>query len=131
MIVFITSLAAIFIILPVLLYALVYYIMKQWTKNHRKAKGAAINLTTFVLILSVHYLILTIWSKSLLWVIILFILFTAIVFTFIYWKVKEEVNYAKVFKGFWRLNFLLFSAIYISLLIYGAASRAVEAIIFG
>ncbi|MCJ8006168.1 DUF3397 domain-containing protein [Lederbergia wuyishanensis] len=131
MLFFLTSLAAIFIILPVLFYALVFYSTKYWSKNNRKAKSVAINITTFILIFSVHYLILTIWSKSLLWMIILFILLTAIVFTFVYWKTKEEIHYRKVFQGFWRLNFLLFSAIYICLLIYGAASRAVEAIMFG
>ncbi|MCR2820821.1 DUF3397 domain-containing protein [Lederbergia panacisoli] len=130
MLVFLSSLAALFIILPVLLYALVFFIMKQWTKSHQKAKSAAINITTFILIFSVHYLILVIWSKSFLWMIILFILLTAIVFTYIYWKVKEEIDYGKVFQGFWRLNFLLFSVVYIGLLLYGAASRAIEAVMF-
>ncbi|MBW8348641.1 DUF3397 domain-containing protein [Bacillus sp. IITD106] len=130
MLALLSSLAAIFVILPVLLFVLVFFIVKLLTNSQKKAKGAAINITTFVLIFSVHYLILVIWSKSLLWLIILFVLLTAILFTYVYWKVKEEIDYGKVFQGFWRLNFLLFSAIYIGLLIYGAASRAIEAVMF-
>ncbi|MBS4177221.1 DUF3397 domain-containing protein [Lederbergia citrea] len=124
-----SSLAAIFVTLPVLLYILIFILTKQLTNNHRKAKSAAMNATTIVLIFSVHFLILAIWAKSLIWIIFLFMLITAIVFTYIYWKIREEIVYPKVFLGYWRLNFLLFSVLYIALLLYGAATRAIQAVL--
>src|SRR6185312_932616 len=100
--------------------------MRKWTKNGRMARNFAINSTTVVLIFSVHFIIFAIWAKSMLFLILLFMLVTAITFTYIYWKVREEINYPKVFLGFWRLNFLLFSVIYIGLLLYGTISRAIH-----
>lgn len=123
-----STVAALFITLPVLLYFIVFIVTKQWTKNHRKAMSAAINFTTFILIFSVHFLIVAIWARSFIWVIILFMLSTAIVFTFIFWKTKEEIVFPKIFTGVWRLNFLLLSAVYVGLLLYGAASRALDAV---
>jgi hypothetical protein len=46
-------------------------------------------------------------------------LFAAVIFTVIHWKVKQEINIPLIFKGFWRFNFLLFFSAYIVLLVFG------------
>lgn len=121
---FFSSAAALFITLPILFYILVFTVIKQLTRNHRKALNAAIYLTTFILIISVHFLIMTIWETSYLFVIILFMLVTAVFFTFLHWKTREEIIYGKVFAGYLRLNFLMFSVFYIGLLLFGIITRA-------
>lgn len=126
---FLSTVAALFITLPILLYILIFYSMKQWTKNRRRSMNAAINLTTPMLIISVHFIITAIWSRSNIWGIILFMLILGIVFTYIYWKSRDEIYYSKLFLGYWRLNFLIFSVVYIVLLVYGTTSRAIEAVI--
>jgi hypothetical protein len=123
-----SSLAALFITLPALLYFIIFIPLKIVTKNKRKAMNAAVNVTTFSLIFSIHFLILAIWNQSLFWVIALFMLITAVSFTILYWRIREEIIYPKVFLGYWRLNFLLFSVIYIGLLLYGITTRAIEAV---
>lgn len=125
---FFSSAAGLFITIPFLFYILLFTIIKQITKNHRLALNSAINATTFVLIISVHLIILTIWDRSLLALIILVMLVLAIMFTFYHWKTKEEIHYRKVFIGFWRFNFLVFSLLYISLILFGIISRAKEAL---
>lgn len=128
---FVSTVAALFITLPILLYTIVFFAAKQWTKNSRRSMNAAINITTPLLIFSVHFLIIAIWSSSHIWGIMLFMLILGVVFTFIYWKSRDEIYYPKLFLGYWRLNFLVFSAAYIVLLVYGTTSRAIEAVTSG
>ncbi|MFT8323034.1 MAG: DUF3397 family protein [Bacillus sp. (in: firmicutes)] len=42
-----------------------------------------------------------------------------IILVILHWKIKEEINYKKVFRGFWRINFLLFFCMYLFLMTYG------------
>jgi len=118
-----SSIIATFVTIPLLGYIIVFVISKLVTKQHRKAVRIALDVTTFLLIISVHYCIIAIWGFSLLWVILLIMILVAILFVIIHWKFKQEIHFAKVFKGFWRFNFLLFSCAYVILLIYGLVSR--------
>lgn len=114
-----SSAAALFIMLPILFYALIFTVVKQLGRNHRRAVSAAVYSTSIVLIFSVHFLIETIWGESYLAMIILFLLVIAVLFTFVHWKVREEIIYSKVIGGYLRLNFLLFSLFYVGLLLTG------------
>ncbi|RIW36311.1 DUF3397 domain-containing protein [Bacillus salacetis] len=123
---FISGVAAIFTLAPFLGYLAAFIIMKQLSGNHRKAVNAAVNITTFLLIISVHFIILAIWDKALVWVLLLILLIGTGILSIIHWKVKEEIVFRKVIKGGWRLSFLLFSTAYIVLLFYGIASRIAQ-----
>ncbi|WP_153124243.1 DUF3397 domain-containing protein [Peribacillus tepidiphilus] len=116
-------LVATFITIPVLGYIVFFVISKQITKNHRKAVQASIDLSTILFICSVHYLIKAIWGLSLIWVIILTMLIMAIIVVLVHYKVKEEIVLDKIFKGFWRVNFLLFFCAYLLLVLYGMIVR--------
>ncbi|WP_071395438.1 DUF3397 domain-containing protein [Bacillus tuaregi] len=120
---FFSSIIATFVTIPLLGYIIVFVISKLITKQHRKAVRIAIDVTTFLFILSVHYFIMAIWDTSFLWVILIIMLLVAIVFVIVHWKVKHEIHFSKVFKGYWRFNFLLFGFIYIILIIYGLVHR--------
>jgi hypothetical protein len=116
-------LVATFITIPILGYIVFFVISKQITKNHRKAVQASIDLSTILFICSVHYLIKAIWGLSLIWVIILTMLIMAIIVVLVHYKVKEEIVLDKIFKGFWRVNFLLFFCAYLLLVLYGMIVR--------
>lgn len=115
---------------PILGYLLVFIISKQIIKNHRRSVRLAIDVTTLLLIVSVHFLIQTIWNQSLFWVILIVLLLIAITFAILHWKVKEEINIKKVLLGFWRFSFLLFSLAYLFLVIYGLFIRIFGLIIY-
>lgn len=125
---FLSSFISIFIMLPFLGYFLSFILVKQLTKNHRRAVSIAIDITTLILIISVHFLIKGIWGQSLLWLIILIILMIGLVFVIFYRSVRDEIEYSRVFKGFWRLNFLFFTTIYIILFVYGMTSRILDSV---
>lgn len=119
----ISSFFATLITIPLLVYILIFVIVKKLTKNHRKAVHLALDLSTIFFILSVHFLVLTIWERSYFSYIFIFMLICAIIFVIINWKVKGEIVITLFFKGFWRFNFLIFFMAYIGLTIYGVVQR--------
>jgi hypothetical protein len=118
-----SAFVATLITVPMIGYLAVFIISKQITGNHRRSVNLAIDTSTFLLVLSVHFLIMTIWEKSFLWLILLILFALAALFVWIHWKYKEEIILPKVFKGFWRFNFLLFFSAYIILVIFGLFQR--------
>jgi hypothetical protein len=119
---FISGLAAVFTLAPFLGYLTAFILMKQISGNHRKAVNTALNITTFLLIISVHFIILVIWDKPFIWVLLLMILTGTGILSIVHWRIREEIIFRKVIKGGWRLSFLIFSTAYIILLVYGIAS---------
>ncbi|RLQ95840.1 DUF3397 domain-containing protein [Falsibacillus albus] len=125
---FLSDVAAAFVTIPFLGYLIVFIVVKQITKNHKQAVRSAIDMTTLLLFISVHFMISAIWEHSYLWLLIIFALSLGVVFVFIYWKMKGEVVISKVLRGYWRLNFIVFFLAYVLLLIYGITFRVVEAV---
>lgn len=120
---FFSSIIATFVTIPLLGYIIVFVICKLVTKQHRKSVRMAIDVTTLLLILAVHYFIIAIWDISLLWVILLIMLFVAVIFVIVHWKIKHDIQFSIIFRGYWRFNFLLFSFFYIILIVYGLFYR--------
>ncbi|MBP2240024.1 hypothetical protein J2Z40_000577 [Cytobacillus eiseniae] len=116
---FFSSIIATFVTIPLLGYLLVFIVSKQITKHHRRSVHIALDSSTFLLIFSVHYLIITIWEQNFFWIIILSLLIIAIIFVLIHWRVKQEINFQRVFRGYWRFNFLLFFMAYVTLTVIG------------
>lgn len=109
--------------LPVLFFYLVYIVTVKLNKNKKKAFRLAVDASTIVFIASVHFLIIEVWGKSLLWLIFVLILIVAIVFTIINWKITEEIQPRRLIRGVWRFNFMLFFVIYFFLAFYGLVLR--------
>lgn len=118
-----SAFVAALITVPMIGYLAVFIISKQITGNHRRSVNCAIDFSTFLLVLSVHFLIITIWERSYFWLILLVLLVLAALFVWIHWKFKKEIVLPKVFKGFWRFNFLLFFTVYIILVLFGLVQR--------
>jgi len=120
-----SSILTVLFTLPFLGALLVFLIIRTWTRNTRKSLHKALDYTTILFIISVHFLIVTLWEKSFFWLIILVMILIAMVFVLVHWKLKEEIIVRKVLKGFWRFNFILFFLAYITLILYGVVSRAI------
>ena len=120
-----SSVLTVLFALPILGSILVFLFGKVITKNSRRSLHIALDYTTILYIISVHFLIVTIWEISLFWLIILIMIVIAMMFVLVHWKVKEEIILQKVMKGFWRFNFMLFFLVYIALTFYGVISSVV------
>jgi predicted lysophospholipase L1 biosynthesis ABC-type transport system permease subunit len=121
-----STIIAIFVLIPFLGYFISFILAKEIMKNHRKAVHLAIDVTTFLLIVSVHFIVIAIWQTSYLWLIFLIICSIGVLFAIMYWNAKGEIHYPKVLRGFWRLNFLLFFTAYITLMITGLILRILD-----
>lgn len=119
----VSGIFALFVVAPLISYIVAFIICKKITKKHRRSVRFAIDFSTIFFIFSVHYLAVTIWEKSFFWYIIIFVLCAGMIFTIYHWKVDQEVVFSKVFRGFWRLNFLVFLFVYLGLMVYGIVQR--------
>lgn len=121
---FISSIITIFLTVPLLGFFIIYVLNKFITKNTRKSFHKALDYSTILFIIAVHFLLITIWGKSFFGLILLVLLVIAMFFVVIHWKIKGEIIFTKVFKGFWRFNFLIFFLAYISLTVFGILRSA-------
>ncbi|KMJ58532.1 hypothetical protein AB685_11695 [Bacillus sp. LL01] len=122
---FVGTLATI-VTVPILALIMFYIIARFITKNNKRSFHVAIDISTFFFISAVHFLIIIIWDQSLLWVIFTVLLGIATLMVLLNYKIKEEIHFGKVLKGFWRCNFLLFSFTYFCLTILGVVKRVYE-----
>lgn len=109
--------------LPLLAFYLIYLVSVKTTKDKKSSLKLAVDISTVSFIAAVYFIAFEIWSQSLLWLILLIILVAASIFTFIHWKVSEDIQFLKLVKGIWRLNFLLFFVMYFILSLYGLYIR--------
>jgi Protein of unknown function (DUF3397) len=119
----IAHLVAAFVTLPLLSFFLVYFFARKLLKRKRKSFYAAVNASTLFFIIAVHFLLAVLSGKSYLWHIVFFLLIMHMLIAIGYWRKKEDFHFSAVFRLFWRANFLLFSTLYFSLLVYGIIVR--------
>ncbi|MCA1029966.1 DUF3397 domain-containing protein [Bacillus timonensis] len=113
------------ITLPVIGFLLFYIIFKWVMKNDRKSFLYSVDLSTLLLVLSVHFLIVSLTGKQYLWLIIMALISIFLGFLFLHLKYQKEIVLKKVFKGFWRFTFLLFLFTYLILFIVGLTNRII------
>lgn len=119
------GLFATLITIPFIGFILVYLFSIMVIKSKKKSFFVSVDITTFFLIISVHYLLLIIIGKSLFWLILLVLLISIGLFTIVNWKMTQVLDTAKIFKGFWRFTFLLFFVVYFVLFITGMVQRII------
>lgn len=113
------SFISLIVIIPMLGYLLVFSISKTVTNNHRQSVLLAVDCTTFLLIIAIHFLSKTIWERSFLPFIILLILIIAASYAIYYWRTRDDMEIVKILRGCWRANFLIFFVLYILLFFIG------------
>ncbi|AST92153.1 MULTISPECIES: DUF3397 domain-containing protein [Sutcliffiella] len=122
----VASIIATFVTIPIFTWFLLYFISRSITKNNKRSFQMATDYSTFFFILAVHYLIVIIWDRSLLWLILIVLIIIATVIVLVHYRINQEIKFRKVWKGFWRTNFLLFFFLYFSLAFFGLIKRMTE-----
>ncbi|MBU9720453.1 MULTISPECIES: DUF3397 domain-containing protein [Bacillaceae] len=111
--------AATLVTVPLLGLYLVYLVAVKSTRNKLFSIKLAVDCTTLLFMIAVYFIILQIWNLSLTWLFILFFLLSGIIFTFVHWKLYEDINIQKVMKGVWRFQFFVFFFLYFVLIFLG------------
>jgi ABC-type iron transport system FetAB permease component len=123
MINFFAGIAATFVTVPVLGFILVYLISRFIMKNNRKSFFLSVDITTVFFLIAVHYLLLVIVGKSMLWLIFLILVFSILLTGFVTWRKSHEIDMVKVLKKSWRFVFLASTFAYFLLLLIGLVQR--------
>ncbi len=123
---FLAGTLATIVTVPIFAMFAIYFITRFVTGSNKKSFHVAVDASTVFFIIAVHFLIIIIWEKSLLGVILTMLLAIATVMVLAQYKIREEIRFGKVFKGFWRLNFLLFFLAYFLLAAFGVIKRIYE-----
>lgn len=114
-----SSIYGIIVIFPIVGYIIAFIISKLVLKNHKRAVFLAIDITTFIMIFSVHHIVKVVFNQSFFWlIIIIMLIFAAILVLYVY-KTKGEIEYEKIFKSIWRMYFLLLLVTYVLLIFIG------------
>lgn len=122
----ITVFFATIVTVPIFALFLFYAFARYITKNNKRSFHVAVDTSTLFFILAVHFLVVIIWERSYLWIIMMILLAIATVMVITHYKIKQEIQFKKVFKGFWRFNFLLFFFAYFCLALFGVIKRIYE-----
>ncbi len=110
---------SIFLYAPYLIYLIVFIVVKKMSARHRTAVSTGIHATNPFLIGSVYFLILYIWDLSMFWVLCLLIAVIGILSAFYIRSKKDDFTFGHILKSTWRLSFLVFVLLHVSLVIAG------------
>ncbi|MFY3793506.1 DUF3397 family protein [Ureibacillus sp. MALMAid1270] len=118
------------ILFPIILFAVIYFICRKGKVSKVKSFGFASDVTTFVLFLSVPLIINSLWEVKLGVYVICIAILIAIIFTYIEWKTKKEIEIIALLKKIWRVLFLILIILYILLWIVGIVYKIITYIFY-
>lgn len=112
---------AIVTVLPLIGFAIVYFVLILWRRDRRLAIRWAVNITNFLLIHAVIVAYSVIWPEawSAWWWIIGFYVVVISLLAWLQMKLKGKLSLKKVSFFAWRLTFLFFGFAYLVLITTG------------
>ncbi|ANX12179.1 hypothetical protein ABE41_009180 [Fictibacillus arsenicus] len=116
-----------FITVPFLVFFVVNMSIYKVTRKKRKAFKISTDVTTLFLFLSIERMTVEIWGQSYYWVLIILFISGCVLFTLLIWKNDLDMPLGKIFRLNWRLQFLLLTFGYFSLMAYGIIDRILKA----
>lgn len=120
---FIINFIGLIVTVPIIATWIVYLISVKMYRHKWKAVHNAVNWTTILYIIAVGTLVKEIFGISFFGIILVIIISIYTIIVIAQWKIYTEVIFSKAFKVFWRICFLLFSMLYICLILIGIYLR--------
>jgi Ca2+/Na+ antiporter len=114
------------ITVPYLVLFIVKMTIYKFTRKRRKALKAGTDATTFFLFFAIERMTIEIWGQSYYWVLIILFIAGCVMFTLFIWKNDLDLSIRKIIRLNWRLQFLLLTIGYFSLMTYGIIVRILE-----
>lgn len=90
------------------------------------AFGAASDITTFFLFFSVPLAIGVVWRVNVGMILVIAAIIMAMVFTYVDWRTKKEIEVSALLRKIWRFLFLLLSAAYIIICVVGIIQSLID-----
>lgn len=119
MILFFQFLLAGLIIFPIIGFIITLLLCRKLRIKKYQAIGLAADITTFLLLFSIPIAIRGLWDIKVGIPLLVVMLLGAIIFTYIDWRTKKEIEVKPLLKKIWRAYFLVLSIIYFTVWIIG------------
>ena len=123
---FLHILISIIIFCPVLIFLIIFFIGRKIKIKGTHAFGIASDVTTFFLFFSVPLAIGAVWQLNVGIVLVISAIIMAMIFTYVEWRTKKEIEVRALLRKIWRFLFLLLSAAYIIICIVGIIQSLIE-----
>ncbi|WP_132357569.1 DUF3397 domain-containing protein [Lysinibacillus sp. Ag94] len=117
---------SVIIFCPILLFVIVYLISRKVKIRGTHAFGVASDVTTVCLFFSVPLAIGVLWNVDVSALLVTFAIMMAMIFTYIDWRTKKEIEVKSLLRKIWRFQFLVLSTAYIVLCIVGVIQSVIE-----
>ncbi|MEB2278656.1 DUF3397 domain-containing protein [Lysinibacillus xylanilyticus] len=117
---------SIIIFCPILLFVIVYLISRKVKIRGTHAFGVASDVTTVCLFFSVPLAIGVLWNIDVSALLVTFAIMMAMIFTYIDWRTKKEIEVKSLLRKIWRFQFLVLSTAYIVICIVGVIRSVIE-----
>ncbi|KOY82576.1 DUF3397 domain-containing protein [Lysinibacillus sp. FSL H8-0500] len=117
---------SIIIFCPIILFIIVYLIGRKIKIRGTHAFGAASDITTLCLFFSVPLAIGVLWHINVGALLVMLAIMMAMIFTYIDWRTKKELEVKLLLKKIWRFLFLILSTAYVVICIIGVIQSIVE-----
>ncbi len=108
----ITSIVSLFLLIPALLFLLSTVFFQVVLKKGKKSIGLAADVTTILLFFSVAHVYEVVFEGNIGYLLIVFSILLATIFTIVDWKTKKEIEILPLFRKVWRLLFILLCVVY-------------------
>ncbi|WP_155590129.1 DUF3397 domain-containing protein [Lysinibacillus cavernae] len=117
---------SIIIFCPIVLFVIVYLVGRKVKIPGTHAFGAASDATTLCLFFSVPLAIGVLWHVNVGALLVILAIMMAMIFTYIDWRTKKEIEVRPLLKKIWRFLFLILSTAYVVICIVGVIQSIVE-----
>jgi len=112
---FLTWIMSVLIMFPVLAMFIIFICSFRFKSiNRKQSLFLAIDFGTIFLILSVYFILKSIWNIHFTFIMML-LLILFVLSAMMFYFVKKEFHLKKTLKSFWRLTFLLFFVLWIGM----------------
>ncbi len=115
---------------PIISLMILYIIIRIFVDSKEKSILLAVDLSTIIFIISVHFHLMTIFEQSFLPFILLFLLCLLLIVFSLEHRKSNVTSVKKITRTTWRISFLLFVTGYFILTVYGMTAEIVKNTLF-
>ena len=112
MILFVRFILTTILLCPIIAFVLTLIICRMLRLDKHKAIGYSADVTTGLLFFAVPIAIRNLWEVSIFIPVFVAAIVVAIIFTYIDWRTKKEIEVKPLFKKVWRIYFILLGITY-------------------
>lgn len=105
---------------------MVYLIGRKIKIRGTHAFGMASDVTTLCLFFSVPIAIGVLWNVNVSVILVTLAIMMAMIFTYIDWRTKKEIEVRSLLRKIWRFQFLVLSTAYIGICIVGIIRSVID-----